>query len=113
MYIMKMKGIEFYGRSLDEIRDFPAAAKREAGHQLDRVQRGHDPTDWKPMSSIGLGVREIRIQERGQYRVIFIAKFEDVIHVLHAFQKKTQKTRKQDIAAAKHALKQVLARYEQ
>jgi len=75
---------------------------------LDRVQRGHDPTDWKPISSIGKGVREIRIQEQGQYRVIYITKFEDAIHVLHAFQKKTQKTRKRDIEVAKQALKQVL-----
>ncbi len=108
-----MKGIEFYGRTLDEIRNFSADAKREAGHQLDRVQRGYDPADWKSMSSIGKGVREIRIQEQGQYRVIYIAKLEDVIHVLCAFQKKTQKTRKQDIDTAKHALKQILARHEQ
>jgi phage-related protein len=108
-----VKEIEFYGRTLDAIRSFPADAKREAGYQLDRVQRGYDPTDWKPMSSIGRGVREIRIQEQGPYRVIYIAKLKDAIHVLHAFQKKTQKTRKQDIDAAKHALKQILARYEQ
>ncbi len=107
-----MKEIEFHGRTIIEICNFPAAAKREAGHQLDRVQHGHHPNDWKPMTSIGTGVREIRIQEQGQYRVIYIAKLKDVIHVLHAFQKKTQKTRKQDIDAAKHALKQVLTRYE-
>jgi phage-related protein len=58
-----MKEIEFFGRTLDVIRDFPADAKHEAGHQLDRVQRGNDPTDWKPMSSIGKDVREIRIQD--------------------------------------------------
>ena len=88
-----MKEIEFHGRTLDVIRDFPTDAKHEAGHQLDRVQRGNDPTDWKPMPSIGKGVREFRIQEQGQYRVIYIAKFEDAIHVLHAFQKKTQTKR--------------------
>ncbi len=108
-----MKEIEFFGRTLEAIRDFPGDAKRETGHQLDRVQRGNDPTDWKPMSSIGKGVQEIRIQERGQYRVIYFANLEDAVHVLHAFQKKTPKTRKQDIQAAKHALKQILARYEQ
>ncbi len=108
-----MKEIEFHGRTLDEIRGFPEDAKHEAGYQLDRVQRGYDPTDWKPMPSIGAGVREIRIQEQGQYRVIYITKLEDAIHVLHAFQKKTQKTRKQDIDAAKRAMKQILLRYEQ
>lgn len=100
-----MKDIQFIGRSLESIRDFPDAAKREAGYQLDRVQHGLDPIDWKPMSSIGPGVREIRIKHEGQYRVIYIAKFEEAIYVLHAFQKKTQKTNKQDIDAAKRALK--------
>jgi phage-related protein len=100
-----MKDIQFIGRSLESIRDFPDVAKREAGYQLDRVQHGLDPIDWKPMSSIGPGVREIRIKHEGQYRVIYIAKFEEAIYVLHAFQKKTQKTNKQDIDAAKRALK--------
>jgi phage-related protein len=100
-----MKDIQFIGRSLESIRDFPDVAKREAGYQLDRVQHGLDPIDWKPMSSIGPGVREIRIKHEGQYRVIYIAKFEEAIYVLHAFQKKTQKTSKQDIDAAKRALK--------
>ena len=100
-----MKDIQFIGRSLDSIRDFPDAAKREAGYQLDRVQHGLDPIDWKPMSSIGPGVREIRIKHEGQYRVIYIARFEEAIYVLHAFQKKTQKTSKQDVDTAKRAMK--------
>ena len=103
-----MKEIRFCGRSLDVLRGFPSDAKREAGYQLDRVQRGLEPNDWKPMPSIGSGVREIRIMHQGQYRVIYVARFADAIHVLHAFQKKTQKTRKQDIDAAKQAPKQVL-----
>ena len=103
-----MKEIRFCGRSLDVLRGFPSDAKREAGYQLDRVQRGLEPNDWKPMPSIGSGVREIRIMHEGQYRVIYVARFADAIHVLHAFQKKTQKTRKQDIDAAKQALRQIL-----
>jgi phage-related protein len=102
-----MKPIRFCGRSLDAIRSFPEAAKREAGYQLDRVQHGFDPIDWKPMTSIGSGVREIRIMHEGQYRVIYVAKFIEAVYVLHAFQKKTQKTRKQDIDTAKQALKQL------
>ena len=100
-----MKDVEFIGNSLDSIRDFSEVAKREAGYQLDRVQRGLDPVDWKPMTSVGQGVREIRIKHEGQYRVICIAKFRDAIYVLHAFQKKTQKTSNQDIETAKRALK--------
>jgi phage-related protein len=105
-----MKGIEFLGASLKTVREFPALAKRDAGLQLDRVQRGLDPTDWKPMKSVGQGVREIRIQHEGQYRVIYVASFEERVYVLHAFQKKTQRTGKQDLDAAKRALKEVLER---
>jgi len=106
-----MKEIEFIGRSLEAIRGFSVDAKREAGYQLDRVQRGLDPTDWKPMTTIGQGVREIRIKEDGQWRIIYIAKFEDAVYVLHAFRKKTQKTTKSDIDAAKRALSEVVERF--
>ena len=102
-----MKDIRFCGRSLEALRGFPAVAKRDAGYQLDRVQHGLEPTDWKPMPSIGPSVREIRIKHEGQSRVIYVAKFADVVYVLHAFRKKTRKTRKQDIDAAQHALKQL------
>ena len=105
-----MKGIEFLGTSLKSVREFPALAKREAGYQLDRVQHGLDPTDWKPMKSIGQGVREIRIRQEGQYRVIYVTSFEEKVYVVHAFQKKTQKTSKQDLDAAKRAFKEVLER---
>ena len=102
-----MKDIEFLRGSLKTIRQFPSPARREVGLQLDRVQRGYEPIDWKPMPSIGLGVQEIRIKAEGEYRVIYIAKFENAVYVLHAFQKKTQKTLKQDIDAAKSTLKQI------
>ncbi|MCU7922584.1 MAG: type II toxin-antitoxin system RelE/ParE family toxin [Candidatus Thiodiazotropha sp. (ex Dulcina madagascariensis)] len=106
-----MKGIVFIGHSLEVVRKFPVDVKREAGYQLDRVQRGLDPIDWKPMTSIGLGVREIRIQEEGQWRIIYIAKFGEAIYVLHAFRKTTQKTPKPDIEAAKRALSEVIQRF--
>lgn len=102
-----MKGIRFLGSSLELLRNFPAVAKREAGYQLDRVQHGLDPVDWKPMKSVGQGVREIRIQHEGQYRVIYVASFEDRVYVLHAFQKKTQKTGKQDLDAARRVFREV------
>ena len=105
-----MKGIEFLGTALKTVRQFPALAKKEAGYQLDRVQHGLDPMDWKPMKSIGQGVREIRIQHEGQYRVIYVASFEKRVYVLHAFQKKTRKTGKQDLDTAKRALKEALER---
>jgi phage-related protein len=107
--MMDIKDIVFVGRSLAALKDFPLEAKRESGYQLDMVQRGEDPSDWKPMRTIEAGVREIRLREEsGAYRVIYIAKLKEAVYVLHAFQKKTQKTAKADIETAKRALKTVL-----
>jgi phage-related protein len=96
-----MKPLEFLGDSLECLRELPQQARRQAGFQLDRVQRGLEPDDWKPMSSVGTGVREIRVRdESGSYRVIYIAKLQDAVYVLHCFTKKTQATRKRDIELA-------------
>jgi phage-related protein len=99
------KPVEFRGSALDELRAFPQAARREAGYQLDRVQHGREPDDWKPMNTVGRGVREIRIRDAvGAFRVLYVAKFDDAVYVLHCFQKKTQKTSKADlnVAAQRH-----------
>jgi len=104
-----MKYIEFIGSSLDAIKDFPDKAKRQVGHELDKVQRGHEPSDWKPMKSVGQGVREIRIKdEQGIYRVVYVVKYLDLVHVLHAFQKKTEKTAQSDLDIAKKRLKKLI-----
>lgn len=96
------KPVAFRGSSLDDLRAFPAAAKREAGHQIDLLQNGQEPDDWKPMATtVGAGAREIRIRdEAGAFRVIYVAKFDDAIYVLHCFQKKTEQTSKPDIDLA-------------
>lgn len=103
-----MKRIAFVGSAGDALRDFPANARREAGYQLDRVQRGLDPDDWKPMPSIGSGVREIRIRDdAGAFRVIYLAALAEAVYVLHAFQKKTQQTAKRDLDVATARLRQI------
>jgi phage-related protein len=95
------KPIEFRGRSLDDLRAFPVAVRREAGHQLDQIQNGQDADDWKPMNAVGQGVKEIRIRDAaGAFRVIYVAKFADAVFVLHCFQKKTEKTSKVDLDLA-------------
>ena len=97
-----MKRLEFLGDSLEQLREFPETARKEAGVQLHKVQQGFEPSDWKPMASVGQGVREIRIRdEAGAFRVLYIAKIEDAVYVLHAFQKKTQKTSPRDIEKGK------------
>lgn len=104
-----VKPIEFIGDSLDSLRSFPVSARREAGFQLNQVQRGYNPDGWKPMSTIGQGVREIRIRDiDGTFRVVYVAKFADAVYVLHCFQKKTQQTRKTDIDLARKRYKDLL-----
>jgi phage-related protein len=95
------KPLEFLGSSFNELRAFPASARREAGYQLDKVQNGRDPSDWKPKPDIGSGVRELRIRDpSGAFRVIYIARLQDAVYVLHCFQKETQKTARTDIDLA-------------
>lgn len=68
------KPVEFRGSALDDLRGFPQAARREAGYQLDQIQRGREPDDWKPMNTVGRGVREIRIRDAaGAFRVLYVA----------------------------------------
>ena len=94
---MSDKPLAWIGSSLDDLRQFPPEAKRKAGLELRAIQRGQEPTDFRPLPALGAGVREIRIRAGGAYRVFYVAKFEEVVYVLHAFQKKTQKTAKHDI----------------
>ena len=97
-----MKPVRFLGDSLKRLREFPEDAKQDAGYQLDKVQQGHQPDDFKPMPSIGKGVEEIRVRDdSGIYRIIYTARIADAVYVLHAFQKKTQATSKPDIDLAK------------
>ena len=107
---MKIKTIRFLGDSLERIKNFPADAKQESGYQLDQIQRGREPNDWKSFPDVGAGVREIRIKETsGAFRVMYVTKFAESIYVLHAFQKKTQKTEKRDINLAKQRYKEIQA----
>jgi len=96
-----VKPLAFIGSSLDDLRNFPDEARKAAGFELYSIQRGLEPIDWKPMPSIGRGVKEIRIHVLGEWRIIYVAKFEEAIYVLHSFQKKSRKTSKQDIDLAK------------
>lgn len=96
-----MKPVVWIGDCLDRLRDFPADAKHDAGYQLERVQAGGLPTDWKAMPAVGLGVQELRIRATGAFRVIYLARFEEAVYVLHAFQKKSQKTNRMDIELAR------------
>ena len=104
-----MKPVTFLGDSLKRLREFPEEARQDTGYQLDRVQRGKQPDDFKPMPSIGKGVEEIRVRdETGAFRVVYTARLADAVYVLHAFQKKTQTTAKRDIDLAAERFKELM-----
>ncbi|MDZ7790727.1 MAG: type II toxin-antitoxin system RelE/ParE family toxin [Xanthomonadales bacterium] len=110
----RRKPIRFHGSALAGLRSFPDSARQDAGFQLDQVQLGHDPDDWRSMKMVGKGVREIRIRESdGAYRVIYVARFADAIHVLHCFQKKSQRTARQDLELAQKRYRRLVQEQEQ
>jgi phage-related protein len=107
---MPDKPLVWVGDSREAVRGFPVAARQIAGFQLWRVQRGLEPNDWKPMPSVGLGVQEIRIHPGVEHRVFYIAKFAEAVYVLHAFEKRTRQTAKEDLELGRHRLRLLLGR---
>lgn len=96
-----MKAAYFVGTARKDLAGFPETARRRAGHELFMVQVGRTPSDFKSMPDIGAGAYEIRVRdEAGAFRIIYVAKFDDAVYVLHAFQKKTRVTAKADIELA-------------
>lgn len=98
--IITFKPLVWLDDSRKRVRDFPHVARQRAGFELWEVQQGNEPSDWKPMPSVGTGVREIRIHADGEFRVLYVARFEEAIYVLHAFAKKSRRTPKSDIDLA-------------
>jgi phage-related protein len=103
------KPILWTGSSLADLRAFPEYARRMAGFELRRVQQGLQPTDWKPMVSVGAGVEEIRVHAGQEHRVFYIARFEEGVYVLHAFEKRSRRTPAKEIEVARTRLRDVLA----
>jgi phage-related protein len=103
-----MKEIVWLGTTKLIVKEYPINVRREIGYNLDRVQRGLDPCDWRPMTGIGSGTKEIRIHEENEYRVLYVAKFKEAIYVLHSFVKKTQQTAKRELDIAKNHYAEIL-----
>lgn len=98
----EVKEIEWLGSSKEDLREFPLEPRQRAGFKLDQIQHGEEPADWKPMESVGQGVREIRIKcKDGAFRVFYVVNRPEAVYVLHAFRKTTEKTEKRDIDLAK------------
>ena len=103
-----MKQLLWCGNSYKVLTAFERAVKQASGFQLHLIQQGQDPDDWKPMPGIGAGVREVRVHVNGEHRIIYLAKFEEGVYILHAFQKKTRKTAKKDLDIAKTRFSEVI-----
>jgi phage-related protein len=95
------KPLFWLGSSRNDLKAFPPDARRVAGFQLRRVQQGLEPNDWKPVATVGPGVREIRIHTGLEHRVFYAAKFTEGVYVLHAFEKRTRKTPKREVELAR------------
>jgi len=103
--------IAWEGDSKEILSSFPDAAKRNLGFQLRLLQQGEQPTDYRAMSSVGPGVFELRDQDdRAWYRVIYLSRVRDVIHVLHCFEKKSREAPLKEINTARQRLKAVRER---
>lgn len=103
-----MKPLFWRGSTRKDLSLFPEGARRQSGYQLRRVQEGLEPADWKPMPTIGPGVREIRVQDGvSAWRIIYLCERPEGIYVLHAFQKKTQKTSQRDIQLARERFRMI------
>ena len=108
-----MKPVDWLGTSLMDLKKLDADARNEAGYQLDKVQRGDEPSDWKPMPTVGMGVKEIRIHGATEDRVVYVAKFAEAVYVLHVFAKKTQLTAQTDIDIARKRFARLLEERKQ
>ena len=104
---MALKPLRWLGNARAAVRAFPSDARRDTGYELYLVQQGNQPTDWKPLPSVGPGVREIRVHVDGEYRVLYLATRPEAVYVLHAFGKKTQQTRKLDLDLARARLREL------
>jgi phage-related protein len=103
--------VAWEGDSKEVLSGFPAGVKQNLGFELWQLQQGERPTDYRPLSSIGSGVFELRDQdERAWYRAVYLSRINDVIHVLHCFEKKSREMPRKDFEKAKQRLKAVRAR---
>lgn len=103
--------VAWEGDSREVLQSFPAGVRQNFGFQLWRLQQGGRPSDYRPLPSIGTGVFELRDQdERSWYRVIYLSRIDDVIYVLHCFEKKSRQMPRRHFEKARQRLQAVKVR---
>jgi len=105
---MVPKPLLWLGTARSDVRNFPEIVRGKVGHELFQIQQGLTPSDWKPMTSVGPGVMELRIHAGGAFRVIYLARHEEGVYVLHAFKKRSRQTRTVDIELAQKRLRDLI-----
>lgn len=105
---MGVKPLFWLGSSRADVRAFPDVPRRLVGHELFQVQQGLNPSDWKPIGTVGPGVLELRVQVGSAFRVLYLARFPEAVYVLHAFEKRTRRTRQADIDLARKRLRDLV-----
>ncbi|OFZ99839.1 MAG: hypothetical protein A3H35_00390 [Betaproteobacteria bacterium RIFCSPLOWO2_02_FULL_62_17] len=110
---MTVKPITWLADSKSRLREFPSEARGVAGFELWEVQQGKDPTDWKPMPTVGLGVKEIRVHAGGAFRILYVAKFVEAVYVLHVLHKKDNKTPKAVLDLARARFRELIRERKQ
>ena len=103
-----MKPLRWVGSALADLRAFPEDARRAGGHNLHLVQLGLEAEDWKPMPDVGPGVYELRIHTATEYRVFYVAKFEEAVYALHCFEKKSRRTTAHDLETGRERYRTLL-----
>jgi len=100
------KDIVWLGDSLADLQAFPKSVRIDLGSDLRRLQIGELPKDFKPMKTVGSGVRELRARDRNnQYRTMYVIRMRTKVVVLHSFIKKSRTTPKADIDTARERLR--------
>jgi len=99
------------GECLEVVRTFPKPIREDLGADIRRLQLSERPLSSRPLPSIGKRVYELRQMDgKGWYRVIYLGKVGNRLHMLHAFIKKSAKTSRNDLQIASSRLKAVHAR---
>jgi phage-related protein len=106
--------IHWEGNSREVLTDFPDSIRADLGFSLWQLQQGEIPaSSTRRMESVGSGVWELKEQdERKWYRVIYLARIDNVIYVLHCFEKQSRKTDRRDLETAKERLARVRQRIQ-
>jgi len=107
--------IRWEGDSREILASFPEEVRGSLGFALYELQLGRPPSiSTRRMESIGAGVYELKESDaKSWYRVVYLSKINDLIYVLHCFEKQHRKTTRRDLDVARERLSRVRQRIQE